>query len=49
MYYHFLVRDKDEFVRNQALEVIQFYEICGISEATKVLQNCGVSLYQLEE
>jgi HEAT repeat protein len=45
----FLVRDKDEFVRNQALEVIQFYEICGISEATRVLQNCGVSLYQLEE
>ncbi|PCJ16507.1 MAG: hypothetical protein COB02_16100 [Candidatus Cloacimonadota bacterium] len=44
----FLVRDKDEIVQKQALEVIQFYEICGIEEATSILQNCGVSLYQDE-
>ena len=45
----YLIRDQDEMVRNQALEVIQFYEICGITEATEILQNCGVSLYQLDE
>ena len=41
----YLIHDNEVSVRNQALEVLQFYEICGIDGATVVLQQYGQSLY----
>ena len=41
----YLIHDNEVSVRNQALEVLQFYEICGIDGATIVLQQYGQSLY----
>ena len=42
---NYLINDKEESVRNQAMEVLQFYEICGIEGATQILQKHGQSLY----
>ncbi len=41
----YLIHDNEISIRNQALEVLQFYEICGIDGATHVLQQYGQSLY----
>tara|TARA_B100000674_G_scaffold496184_1_gene525667 strand:- start:1500 stop:2990 length:1491 start_codon:yes stop_codon:yes gene_type:complete len=41
----YLIHDNEISIRNQALEVLQFYEICGIEGATQVLQQYGQSLY----
>jgi HEAT repeat protein len=40
-----LLRDEDETIRTQALEVLQLYEICGITEATQILKEGGFSIY----
>lgn len=40
-----LVQDEEASIRNQAMEVLQFYEICGIDGATTILQTYGQSLY----
>jgi len=40
-----LIHDQEVSIRNQALEVLQFYEICGIEGATDILQSQGQSLY----
>jgi HEAT repeat protein len=41
-----LAQDADETVKSQAIEALQFYEICGITGATQVLVNIGASLYE---
>ena len=41
----YLIHDNEISIRNQALEVLQFYEICGIEGATQILQQYGQSLY----
>ena len=41
----YLIHDNEVSVRNQALEILQFYEICGIEGATIVLRQYGQSLY----
>jgi len=41
-----LIHDQEVGIRNQALEVLQFYEICGIEGATNILQQQGQSLYE---
>ena len=41
----YLIHDNEISIRNQALEVLQFYEICGIDGATLVLRQYGQSLY----
>jgi HEAT repeat protein len=41
-----LIHDTEVGVRNQALEILQFYEICGIEGSTEILQAQGQSLYE---
>jgi len=41
-----LIHDSEVAVRNQALEILQFYEICGIEGSTEILQAQGQSLYE---
>ena len=41
-----LIHDEEVGIRNQALEVLQFYEICGINGSTEILQQQGQSLYE---
>lgn len=42
---NYLIHDNEESVRIQAMEILQFYEICGIEGATQILQKHGQSLY----
>lgn len=41
-----LIHDAEVGIRNQALEVLQFYEICGVNGSTEILQQQGQSLYE---
>jgi HEAT repeat protein len=41
-----LIHDTEVSIRNQALEILQFYEICGIAGSTDILQQQGQSLYE---